>query len=72
MAKPIEAKYHLEPPWDGGTKVCSNSPGHMASIAAIPMYGKNLKKLILWNQKANDLERWYIAAGPPVLPNLFK
>ena len=21
---PIEAKFHVEPPWDGGTKVCSN------------------------------------------------
>ena len=24
--KPIEAKFHLYPPWDEGTKVCSNSP----------------------------------------------
>ena len=40
-AKPIEAKFHMEPPWDGGTKVCSNGPGHMASMAAMPIYGKN-------------------------------
>ena len=32
---PIEAKFHMEPPWDGGTKV---GPGHMT------IYGKNLKK----------------------------
>ena len=38
---PIEAKFRMEPPWDGGTKVCSNGPGHMT---AIPIYGKNLKK----------------------------
>ena len=25
---PIEAKFHMESPKDGGTKVCSNSPGH--------------------------------------------
>ena len=41
---PIEAKFHMEPPWDGGTKVCSNGPGHMTKMAAIPIYGKNLKK----------------------------
>ena len=26
---PIEAKFHMESSWDGGTKVCSNGPGHM-------------------------------------------
>ena len=31
--------------WDGGTKVCSNVPGHMAKMAAMPIYGKNLKKI---------------------------
>ena len=41
---PIEAKFHMEPPWDGGTKVCSNSPDHMTKMAAMPIYGKNLKK----------------------------
>ena len=41
-AWPIEAKFHLEPPWDGGTKVCSNGPGHMTSMAAMPTYSKNL------------------------------
>ena len=40
--EPIEAKFHAEPPWDGGTKVCSNGPGHMTKIAATPIYGKNL------------------------------
>ena len=39
----IEAKYHMEPPWDGGTKVCANGPGHMTKMAAMPIYGKSLK-----------------------------
>ena len=39
----IEAKFHVEPPWDGGMKVCSTDPGHMTSMAAMPIYGKNLK-----------------------------
>ena len=43
-AKPIEAKFHVAPPWDGGTKVCSNGSGLMTSMAAMPIYGKNLKK----------------------------
>ena len=30
------------PPWEGGTKVCINGPGHMTKIAAMPIYGKNL------------------------------
>ena len=41
---PIEAKFHVESPWDGGTKVCSNGPDHMTKMAAMPIYGKNLKK----------------------------
>ena len=40
----IEAKFHMEPPWDGGTKICSNGPGHLTKKAAMPIYGKNLKK----------------------------
>ena len=35
-AGPVEAKSHMEPPWDG--------PGHMISMTALPIYGKNLKK----------------------------
>ena len=41
---PIEDKFHMEPPWDGGMEVCSNGPGHMTKMAAMPIYGKNLKK----------------------------
>ena len=42
---PIEAKFQMEPPWDGGTKVSSNGPGHMTRMAAMPIYGKKkLKK----------------------------
>ena len=37
-------KFNMEPPWDGGTKVCSTGPGHMTKMAAMPKYGKNIKK----------------------------
>ena len=43
-AWPIEAKFYVEPPWDGGTKVCSTGPSNMIKMAAMPIYGKNLKK----------------------------
>ena len=42
-ALPIEAKFYVAPPWDTGTKVCSNGPGHMTKLAAIPIYGTILK-----------------------------
>ena len=41
---PIEAKFHVGSPWDGGTKVCSNDPGHMTKMAAMLIYGKKLNK----------------------------
>ena len=42
-ARQTEAKFYVEPLWDGVTKVYSNGPGHMTSMAAIPIYGKNMK-----------------------------
>ena len=41
---PIKAKFHMEPPLDGGTKVCSNGSGYMTKMAAMPIYGKHLKQ----------------------------
>ena len=90
---PIKAKFHMEPPWDGGTKVTlqtvlvttgpikakyggtkvyPNGLDHITKVAAMPIYGKTLNNLFLWNQKADDLETWYAASGAPVLPSLFK
>ena len=43
-AWPIKAKFYDEPPWKEGTKVCINGPGHMTKMAAMPIYGKKLKK----------------------------
>ena len=42
-ARPFEAKFHMEPQWDGGTKVYLNGRGHMTKMAAMPIYGKNVK-----------------------------
>ena len=43
-AWPIKAKFYVEPPWEGGTKVCINGLGHMTKMAAMSIYGKNFKK----------------------------
>ena len=42
--RPMKAKFYAEPPWEAGTKVYINGPGHMTKMAAMPIYGKNLKK----------------------------
>ena len=44
-AWPIQAKFYVEPPWEGGTKVCINGPGHMTKMAATPIYGKKPLKI---------------------------
>ena len=44
-AWPIKAKFYVEPPWEGGTKVCINGPGHMTKMATTPIYGKNPSKI---------------------------
>ena len=61
-AWPIKAKFNVEPPCEGGTKVYINGPGHMTKMAATPIYGKTLKlffsrtrspmilKLGMWHQ----------------------
>ena len=39
-----EARFYVEPPWDGWTKVWSNGLGHMTKMATMPIYDKNLNK----------------------------
>ena len=71
-AWPIKAKFYVEPPWEGGTKVYINGSGHMTKMAAMPIYGKNLKNLLLGNQKSYDLETWHVALGTQALQSLYK
>ena len=70
---PIKLKFHVETPYDAGTKICSNGPGHMTKMVAMPIYGKKtFKNLLLQNQKADDLGTWYVALGIWGLPSSFK
>ena len=41
-ARPVEAKFHVEPPWDGIMKVNTNGLCHMTKMATVSIYGKNL------------------------------
>ena len=69
----IKAKFYVEPPWEGGTKVYINGPCHMTKMAAMPIYGKNLKKnLLLQNHKSYDLETRHVASGTQALQSLYK
>ena len=43
-AWPIKAKFHVEPPGEGGTQVCINGPGHKTKLATMPICGRNLLK----------------------------
>ena len=44
----------------------------MTNMVTMPIYGKNLKNLLLQKQYADDLETWYVALSMQVLPRLFK
>ena len=41
-AWPIKAKFYVEPPWKGGSKIYINGPGHTTKMAAMPIYGEKL------------------------------
>ena len=45
---------------------------HITKMAAMPIYGKNLLKFLLWNQKADDLETCNAALVIRVLLIFFK
>ena len=57
-AWPIKAKFYVEPPWEGGTKVYINGPGHLTKMAATPIYGKNPSK-IFFSRTWGDLDLFY-------------
>ena len=48
---PIKAKFHMEPSWVGGIKVCSVHLGEIGKMAATPIYGKNPLKIFFSGTK---------------------
>ena len=51
IAGPIKARFQMEPQWDRGTEVCSNDPGHVTKMVAMPIYGKNPLKIFFSRTK---------------------
>ena len=41
---PISIKFHMQHLGSRGSEICSNGPGHIAKMASMIIYGKNLKK----------------------------
>ena len=41
-ARPIEAKFHMEPPLARVVKVNTNGLSHMTKMATMSIYGKNI------------------------------
>ena len=39
---PVVTKFHVQPSEAEGTKICSNSPGHMTNMTALPIGSKGL------------------------------
>ena len=68
-AWPIKAKFYVEPPWEGGTKVYINGLGHMTKMAAM-RHVKTLKNLLLQKQKSYDLETWHVPWGTQALQSI--
>ena len=49
LAKQSQISYGASMGW--GTKVCSNDPGHMTKMAAMPIYGKKNLKIFFFGTK---------------------
>ena len=51
----IETKLCVEPLWDGRMKVYGWVLGHMTKMATMPIYGKNLLKILFIWQKGKTV-----------------
>ena len=49
-------------------KFCENCLGHMTKLAAMPIYGKNLRQ----NTKSYDFETWHVILETQALQMLYK
>ena len=57
-AWPLKAKFYVVPPWEGGTKVYINGPGHMTKMATMPIYMVKTFKNLLQNQRGGGVAQW--------------
>ena len=72
-AWPIKAKFYVEPPWEGGTKVYINGPGHMTKMATTSIYGKNPSKIFFSRTSGLIfMKLGNVASGTPAHHSLYK
>ena len=57
----------MQPPGKEGKKIYIFGPGHMTKMATMPIYGKNVKNLLLQNHLVDCFETWYVASGELIL-----
>ena len=62
----------MQPPGKGGKNVYIFGQGHMTKMAAMPVYGKYLKNLLLQNHSADCLKTWNVAFEENVFLSLYK
>ena len=63
-AWPIKAQFYVEPRWKGETSIYKNGLGHITKMAAMHIYDKNFKNLLLQNKESDKLLNWeYGASG---------
>ena len=70
--EPVLLKFHMEPPQFGGTKDYLNSHGPLTKMAALPMYVKTFKNLLLQNQECLVAESLHKSSGMGDQPKLLK
>ena len=72
-AWPIKAKFYVDPPWEGGTKVYINGPGHMTKMAATPINGKTPSKISFSRTGRSIFTKLgYVASGTSAHHSLYK
>ena len=69
---PFDLTFHVKTPYDKLVKINAKNFGHMTKMAATLIYVKPFKCLLLWNQKSNGLETWYVALGMWALQEFHK
>ena len=68
----IFTSFHMRPSVERVLLICLNGSAPLNKMAAMFIYGKTLKYLLLQNEESFEAESWYIALGTKDLPNLFK
>ena len=62
----------MQPPSERGKKDYIFRLGNLIKMAAMPIYVKTLKNLLLQNHNADCLETWYVASEDLVYLSLYK